>query len=184
MKAVGASSKTESPHFPHASLYYGDGSAEDKHHVVASLMDARAVDISNNGTVEVSHLGPEGVQFDAVWIVNIGGKNPSDWKVLHKEPLVAGTANGNGIKEGDGASSTVVASEPSAVNNSNGGSKLADAASPTTESAPAIPVRAPSQSGTCLSSLTRSLFHSHLHFTFPSTGSDIIYLHLYFCVGY
>ncbi|KAF8308304.1 hypothetical protein DL93DRAFT_2087058 [Clavulina sp. PMI_390] len=93
LKATGASTKTESANFPHASLYYGDGSSEDKHHVVAHLMDAQKVDIALDGTLEVSSLPAEGVSFDAVWIMDIGGKNPSDWKVIHKEPLSGSKAS-------------------------------------------------------------------------------------------
>lgn len=84
-----------SPHFPHASLYYGSGTQEDKHHVVMQMMDARVLDIQfdggGNSNVEVTGL-PKGVEFEGVWVVDTGttkGPHPSEWKLLHKETFGA-----------------------------------------------------------------------------------------------
>lgn len=107
---------------------------EDKHHVIAHLMDARAVDVHLEGKVEVSGLG-ETLKLDAAWIVNIAGPQPSEWKVLHKEPLVGGSTEKVKEKEQDVTSSTVVNSERSGAS-SNGTSKLSEVV----EKSPVSPV--------------------------------------------
>lgn len=86
LKAIGAPANTESPAFPHASLFYGEGSNEDKHHVVAKMMDARAVDICHDGSIEVTGLESR-LELTEVWIVNIATPQPADWEVLHKLAL-------------------------------------------------------------------------------------------------
>lgn len=55
------------------------------------MMDERSVDIASDGTVEVTGL--KTLKVDAIWIVDIAGKDPQDWKVIHKEKL--------GKKDGD-----------------------------------------------------------------------------------
>jgi hypothetical protein len=86
LEAVGAPADTESPAFPHASLYYGEGSKEDKHHVVAQMLDACAVDIRHDGLIEVTGLESR-LELTEVWIVNIATAQPADWEVLHKLAL-------------------------------------------------------------------------------------------------
>ena len=89
LKAVGAPADLESPAFPHASLYYGDGSSEDKHRVVVQMMDAGTLDILGNGSIEVTRLGPR-FELTEVWIVDIVSQQPASWKVLHKQALAGG----------------------------------------------------------------------------------------------
>jgi len=89
LKAVGAPADLESPGFPHASLYYGDGSSEDKHHVVVQMKDAGALDILGDGSIEVTRLGPR-FELTEVWIVDIVSQQPASWKVLHKQALAGG----------------------------------------------------------------------------------------------
>ena len=86
LKALGAPAGTGSSAFPHASLYYGEGSKDAKSDVVTQMMEAGTVDINKKGVIEITGLEPR-FDFTEIWIVNIANEHPDSWKVLHKEPL-------------------------------------------------------------------------------------------------
>lgn len=86
------------------------------------MLDSRAVDIHHEGKLEVSHIGPE-LHLDSVWIVDTPSNDPSNWKVLHKEPLKEGKRVGS----------------PMSVKSDNTAPKEAVKASETVKAAP-VPV--------------------------------------------
>ena len=88
LKALGAPAGTESSAFPHASLYYGEGSKDAKSDVVTQMMEAGTVDINKKGVIEITGLESR-FDFTEIWIVNIANEHPDSWKVLHKEPLAS-----------------------------------------------------------------------------------------------
>jgi len=125
LRAVNPPAETESGAFPHAPLYYGAGSNEDKHHVVAQMMDACTVDIRHDGLIEVTGLQSR-LDLSEVWIVHIASEHPESWKVLHKE-AIAGAEIANSLPP-----SPVSPITASSRQNTDGGTN----SSPTMESPP------------------------------------------------
>ena len=86
LKALGAPADTESPAFPHLSLYYGEGPMRNKYEVVARMVDSRTVDVWNDGMLEVEGL--ESLGLTEIWIMDIRTEDPASWMVYHKQDLI------------------------------------------------------------------------------------------------
>jgi hypothetical protein len=93
--ALASPSSTAPPHFPHASLYYGNGTRDDRHHIIMHMLDQRVLDIQfdKDGNSNVEVTGLKTVELDSLWIVDTGESKestPSEWKLLLKESFGAG----------------------------------------------------------------------------------------------
>ena len=59
---------------------------DNKHEVVAYMLESGAVDITNRGVIAVEGL--ESLGLTEMWIVDIRTEDPASWRVLHKQTLI------------------------------------------------------------------------------------------------
>lgn len=120
---------------------------QDKHHLVMQMMDARILDISSEGKIEVSEVAQNEFHFDSIQIVDIVTREPKDWKVLHTErlrgtnpgapalqvtppaPSESASPTASGSPKSNGASTTTAVAPDSTTEtkqNGNHGTSLSD----------------------------------------------------------
>jgi len=87
LNALGTPANPETPAFPHASLYYGEVSKDDKLRLVTQMT---LLDTRGDGAVVVKRLNSR-LDLTQVWIVDIIADDPASWVVLHKEAIVTST---------------------------------------------------------------------------------------------
>lgn len=73
LKALDAPANTKNLAPPRASLYYGEGTANDKRRIAMQMMDAGV----HTGNLELTE----------VWIVKTTAERQGDWKILHRQAL-------------------------------------------------------------------------------------------------